>query len=192
MFLETCDAPILLDPLADRICNSSNFRFDWQFYQFRGIDPRSPQGVRRALDQVIATPHLHEFLNRSFHPLYADAFAIEPAHSHCRIQPADGELEAILGLAAEDHLGAYSRTLRNPTDRRKEKAESDISQLFASVGEYCSFQLLPGEVPDCPVCRNYDNHLFSNWFYAVAWDWCLFATWAKPGLFWMGCLTDTD
>jgi hypothetical protein len=52
--------------------------------------------------------------------------------------------------------------------------------------------LLPGNSPDCLACRNHNNHLFSTWFYGVAWDWCLFAIWPHCDLFWVGCLTDTD
>jgi len=48
-------------PLAVRIRKSSNFRFSWQFYRFDAIDPRSPVGVREALELIIDSPDLHQF-----------------------------------------------------------------------------------------------------------------------------------
>src|SRR5689334_2500084 len=115
VYLATCDAPFALDDLAARIRKSSNFRVSWQFYQCSGIDPQSPANIRQALEAIIASPDLHNFLRDSFEPVYAQAFEIEPLHDHCRVEAATGELEDILARAASDHLGAYSRNLRDPT-----------------------------------------------------------------------------
>jgi hypothetical protein len=186
-FLATCDSPFSLNDLADRIRKSSNFRFSWQFYRCTGIGPRRPVDIRHALDTIIATPGLHEFLRESFEALYVDAFEVEPLHEHCRVDATAGEFENILARAAGDHLGAYSR-LRDAAAPEKQL----IKELFGCIGSYQAYELLPGNVPGCPTCRDHNNHLFTSWFFGVAWDWCLFAVWPRRDLFWIGCLTDTD
>jgi hypothetical protein len=186
-YLVTCDSPFSLQDLASKICASSNFRFDWQFYQFDEIDPRSPVSIRDALDSIITVPDLHRFLRDSFDAMYDSVFEIKPVHDHCRIAAASGELEDVLARAAGNHLGAYSRDLRSASLHEKGK----IEELFGQIGGYIAYQLLPGSESGCSECRDY-NHLFTNWFYRVAWDWCLFAVWPKRKVLWMGCLTDTD
>jgi hypothetical protein len=187
-FLAVCNSSFSLEDLAARIRKSSNFRFEWEFYRFRGIDTRSTTGVRRALDEIIATPDLHRFLQESFVAKYDKRFEIEPIHKHCQVVTASDEFENILASAAGNHLGAYSRVVRAANAAEKE----EIKDLFGCVGSYCAFQLVAGNDPSCSACRHHNNHLFSTWFYGVAWDWCLFASWPRHGLFWMGCLTDTD
>jgi hypothetical protein len=120
--------------------------------------------------------------------MYECDFRIEPVHEHCRIVSATGEFEDILARAANDHLGAYSKELIAANTQECE----EIKGTFTAPGVYFPYQLLPGEVPGCAICGDYDNHLFCNWFYAVAWDWCFFLTWPDHNLLWMGCLTDTD
>jgi hypothetical protein len=187
-YLATCDSPFSLNDLAARIRKSSNFRFAWQFYQCSGFGPKSPLSIRHALEAIIDTPELHAFLQESFEPMYADAFAIEPLHRHCRVDAAAGEFENILARAGGDHLGAYSKPLRDATAGEKQA----IKELFKCPGQYRAYELLPGNVAACPVCRSHNSHLFSRWFYGVAWDWCLFALWPRCKLLWVGCLTDTD
>jgi hypothetical protein len=187
-YLATCDSPFSLDDLAARIRKSSNFRFDWQFFEHSGVDLRSPAAVRRALDTIAATPELHRFLRESFEPPGHAVFEIEPPHAHCPVVPAAEDFEDILARAAGDHLGAYSRILRGATADEKQQ----IRDLFQDAGDYHAYQLVPGSVPGCPTCRGYNNQIFTNWFYGVAWDSCLFATWPHFDLLWMGCLTDTD
>jgi hypothetical protein len=186
--LITCASPFSLDDLAARVRKSSNFRFNWQFFRTDGIAPQSPLEVRNALEAIIANPDLHRFLEQSFQAMYAKAFEIESLHEHCQIVPAENEFENILASAAGDHLGAYSGEMRSA----KPGETQGIKDLFGAFGNYSSFQLLPGNVPDCSTCRVYNSHLFSTWYYGVAWDWCLFASWPNRKLFWMGCLTDTD
>ena len=182
----TKDALDLAD-LAGRIRASSNFRFNWQFCECAGIDPRSPAAVRDALDLIVADENLHRFLRESFDDSYDGAFEIEPVHEHCRVEAAP-DFETILAAAAADRLGAYSQDLQQAT--AQECAE--IAELFHRPGDYCEFQLLPGNVPGCSLCGTHNQHLFTNWFYGVAWDWCLLATWPDRNLLWLGCLTDTD
>jgi hypothetical protein len=188
VFLATCDSPFSLNDLAARIRKSSNFRFNWQFYQCMGVGPQWPPSIRQALDAIIATPELHAFLQESFEPMYAEAFEIKPLHEHCRVDAAAGEFEKILAGAAGDHLGAYSQILRDATADEKQA----IKELFESPGRYRAYELLSGNVPGCPACRDRYNYLFSNWFYGVAWDRCFLALWPRRNLLWVGCLTDTD
>lgn len=182
VYLATCDAPFSLDDLAARIRKSSNFRVCWQFYQCNGIVPQSPEDIRQALESIIATPELHKFLQESFEPLYSEAFEVEPLDERCFVAAAAGEFENILARAASDHLGAYSRDLRDATAAEMQ----EIKDLFGYIGEYCPYELFPGSG------GHYNNHLFSSWFFGVAWDWCLFALWPRCNLLWVGCLTDTD
>src|SRR5262249_53356300 len=178
VYLATCASAFSLDELAARIRKSSNFRFSWQFYQCRGVDPQSPSNIRRALEAIIATPELHKFLQESFEPMYAEAFEVEPLHEHCRVDAAGGEFENILARAAGDHLGAYSQVLRDATAAERQP----IRELFKCMGEYRAYELLPGSVATCPTCCNHNNHLFSSWFFGVTWDWCLFALWPRRNL----------
>jgi hypothetical protein len=173
--------------LAVRIRSSSNFSFCWEFYQFDGIDPRSPAGVREALDLIIGAPDLHQFLRASFDDMYEEKFTIEPLHEHCRVEGTP-EFESILAAAAADHLGAYSPDSRSAT--AEECAE--IATIFHGAGDYRAYQVLPGNVVGCSPCQVSNNHLFTNWFFGVAWDWCFLTTWPARKLLWMGCLTDTD
>jgi len=177
-----------LGGLAARIGKSSNFRFAWQFYVFEAIAPRSSHGIREALNLMIASPELHAFLRNSFeNSVYQEAFWIEPLHEHCRIEDAP-DFENTLAAAAADRLGAYSRDLRPAT----EKESAEIAAMFGSVGDYRAYQLLPGNVTGCADCHAFNYHLFTSWFYGVAWDWCFLVTWPKQKLLWLGCLTDTD
>jgi hypothetical protein len=182
VYLATCDDPFSFDGLAARIRKSSNFRVCWQFYQCGGLDPLSPAKIRRALEVIIATPELHEFLRTSFKPMYAETFEIEPLHKQCRVDAAPGEFEDILACAVGDHLGAYSRILRGATASETQ----EIKDLFGSAGEYRAYELRPGDG------GHHNDHLFSSWFFGVAWDWCLLALWPRRNLLWVGCLTDTD
>jgi hypothetical protein len=185
--LSTTADPFNLEGLAARVRSSSNFWFNWQFYDFDGIDPRSPVDIRAALSRIIAEPGLHQFLRDSIDDKSDRAFEIDSLHEHCRVE-LTADFENILAAAAADHLGAYSRDMRPAT--AGECAE--VAKLFGSAGEYVAFQLLPGKIADCPVCRTHNNHLFTTWFEGVAWDWCLLATWPDRHLLWLGCLTDTD
>jgi hypothetical protein len=149
--LATCDAPFSLDDLASRIRKSSNFRVCWQFYQCSGIDPQSPANIRQALEAIIATPDLHKFLKESFEPMYAETFEVEPLHEHCCVEAVTGEFENTLARAASDHLGAYSRNLRDATVAETQ----EIKDLFGSIGQYRAYELLPG------LGGHHNNHLFA-------------------------------
>jgi hypothetical protein len=183
-----CDDPFPLDAVATEISKSSNFHFSWQFYQCKDVDLQSQARVRQALEMIIATPELHNFLLESFPRTCHQSFEMERLHEHCRLDDTTDQLENILARAAGDHLGAYSQPLREATVAERER----IQHLLGSIGEYRAYELLPGNTFGCAICANYDNHLFSNWFFGVAWDWCLVAVWPHRDLLWVGCLTDTD
>jgi len=186
-YLTTISDVFDLSDLAGRIRSSSNFRFNWQFFRTHGFDPRSPIGIRQALEAIIAEPGLHQFLRDSFRTFDDESFSIDPLHEHCLIADSS-QLEEVLATAANDRLGAYSREWRQPTA----KETGDLAARFSSAGNYQAFELRPGKAAGCPRCVDYANHLFSSWFFGVAWDWCLFATWPREKVLWMGCLTDTD
>ncbi len=197
--LQTRDCPLRLTDLAAAIRTSSNFRFAWQTYDLPGLGAwrrqHPPQAatdanfwLRTAINTVVADPQLHRFLRDSFDPMYDPEFQIEPLHDHARLEPCPDTFEEILASAAADRLGAYSRT-RQPASARQRK---EIATLFGQPGPYTAHQLLPGSVQNCPICRRHNGHLFTNWFFGVAWDWCLLAAWPQHDMLWIGCLTDTD
>ena len=177
-----------LEKLAARIRRSSNFRFSWQFFTFSGFDPASPVHIRDAVAAMISDPACHRFLADSFDPIYDSDFRIEPLHPHCDFHPTSDALENTLSAAANDNAGAYSKTLREATNAEKRKIEFQFKQL----GDFHQFELLPSGWRNCTKCAQYDGHLFTNWFFGVAWDWCLVATWPTSRTMWIGCLTDTD
>lgn len=177
-----------LNGIAKRIRASSNFLFAWQFFHLHGLDPRSPRTALRVLEAVIAVESCHEFLRSSFDGMYGEPFSVEPLHEHCSLDEAEGDFEEILSAAAGDRLGAYSRTLRPSTAAERE----EIARIFGLAGRYRAFQLEPGTVRGCQVCAAHNNHVFSTWFYGVAWDWTLVLIWPEERLAWVGCLTDTD
>lgn len=186
VILTPCQDLICLDDLAARIRGSSNFQFAWRFFETRGLDLESAQDIRQALDRIIASPPLHEFLRSSFPPIYHGSFSIEPLHEHCRVVITE-DFENVLARASNNNLGAYSPILRDA--EISEKAE--INKLFSTLDRYRPFQLLPGKVPGCVDCRP-NSHIFSTWFYSVVWDWCFLVSWPSWGILWVACLTDTD
>jgi hypothetical protein len=183
-FLYPIADPISLDDLAGRIRKSSNFRFAWQFYAFEHIKPSSANDVRKTLETVIAEPSCHRFLSDTFNDMYDQAFQIVGLHDHCQVVEATDSFENIMASAGNDRLGAYSCNLRDAVASEKDV----VRRLFESLGPYQAFQV----VLYCDICQDHADHLFTNWFYGVVWDWCFLLTWAKPKLLWMGCLTDTD
>jgi hypothetical protein len=104
------------------------------------------------------------------------------------VAAVDGAFEQILARAAADQLGAYSRILSEATPAQV----AEIQALFGSLGPYRAFELNPGSVSGCPTCRHHNNHLFTSWFYGVAWDWLFCVRWTNSPVTWIGCLSDTD
>ncbi|MES1242177.1 MAG: hypothetical protein ABUT39_11205 [Acidobacteriota bacterium] len=177
-----------IEKLGKQIQSSSNFRFASQFFFLSGPNPRSPATALSVLNSVILLEPCHQFLRETFDPMYDSSFKIEPVHEHCEMAHAGGEFENLLASAANDHLGAYSHELRDSTPTEAAR----IRAIFEQLGPYCAFQLMPGGRPGCGDCRHHNNHLFSTWFYGVAWDWCFVLTWPGSHKAWVACLTDTD
>ncbi len=174
--------------LKSQIEASSNFRFAWQFFDLVELDGGSPEAGLRVLQAMISNRDCHAFLRATFDPMYDSSFKIEQIHEHCSMSSESGEFEKVLAAAARGHLGAYSG---HPRDARPARA-ARIRAIFESLGAYKAFQLLPGENSQCTICSDYNNHLFTNWFYGVVWDWCFVLTWPRHRRAWVDCLTDTD
>lgn len=183
--LSICDCLLPLDDLAAQIRKSSNFRFSWQNYQVDGTQILTPGDARLALELIIEKPELHQFLKDSFDQeasIGSNVFDIGPLNEQSIVVSADSEFEDILARAAGDHLGAYSKHMRPASTAEKQSVKS----IFGSIGNYHVFQLIQDATAD------YNSHLFTTWFYSVAWDWCLLVSWPAQQVFWLGCLTDTD
>jgi hypothetical protein len=181
-------APVSLGDLATQIRRSSNFRFDWQWFSLDTVPVASPTAARRILNDVVSEPECHRFLRQSFSDLYEPAFKIEPMHEHCRAVDITHDFDGILARAATDRLGAYSRELVDAPA----SAWMAVRRILGPVFPFSVFSLQPGDVTTCPVCAKYNNHLFTNWFYGVAWDWCFCLLSHEAPTAWVGCLTDTD
>ena len=181
-------APVSFGGLATQIRRSSNFRFNWQWFSLDAVPAASSSAARGIFDNLVSEPACHRFLQESFKALYDAAFTIEPIHEHCRIVDATHEFDGILARAATDRLGAYSREL---VDAPASEVMA-VRELLGPVFPYKVFTLHPGEVTNCPACKSYNNHLFTNWFYQVAWDWCFCLLPHGTPTAWIGCLTDTD
>ena len=183
--IEPIDAPLSLDALAAVVRASSNFRFAWQWFSCPAGARSGIDGARDILAAVIRRAECHAFLAESAD---ASAFTIEPLHEHAEFAPADGAFEQVLARAAADQLGAYSRIVSQPTAAQV----SQIGGLFGSLGPYRAFELNPGAVSACKTCKHHNNHLFTSWFYGVAWDWLFCVRWTESPFIWIGCLSDTD
>jgi hypothetical protein len=183
--VEPIAAPVALEPLTARIRASSNFRFSWQWFSCPPFPATGAGEVRDILGAVIDRPDCHAFLIDS---LERGPFTIERLHEHVGFVRSDGSFEQVLARAAADQLGAYSRILADATpDQVKE-----VRAIFGALGTYTAFELTPGNVAACPACKDYNNHLFTSWFYGVAWDWTFCVRWTERPFAWIGCLTDTD
>lgn len=182
------EVPCSLDELAERVRRSSNFRFAWQWFRSEVDCIPSEESARQILDVCVEDPACHNFLRATYDPLYGSPFQIEAVHEHCVLKQADGEFERTIARAASDRLGAYSHTLSEAPEAKR----NEIASLFSSPGRFVVFELLPGSEPSCPDCGKHNSHLFTNWFYGVAWDWCFVVIWPATQLIWIGCLTDTD
>lgn len=188
MNLNPIDDRIDLSAIATAIRRSSNFRFAWRFFDLDARDLRSPDTIRSALDTITRREDLHSFLRHSLDEIYPRDFQIEPLHCHASIRRDDAYFLDTMTRAALDRLGAYSIDLAPSTAIEREP----VHELFSSLGPYVAFTTGPGSFPDCDICKHYNNDLFSNWFFDVAWDYTFLVTWPTAKVFWLACLTDTD
>lgn len=186
--IDVIDDPFDLSPLATSIRRSSNFRFAWRFFQVHAGDLRSVGTVAALLSLIIKNPLLHSFLADTLDNIYPRKFRIEPLHKHASIVPNGSSFLDTMACASLDRLGAYSRDLTPSSDYER----GPIHKLFSSIGPYSAYTIHPGSQTDCDVCQHHNSHLFTNWFFDVAWDFTFLVTWPLTSQFWMGCLTDTD
>ena len=188
MHINVIGDPFDLQHLAASIRNSSNFRFAWQFFSVSAADLDSIGSVAEILDVIVTQPVLHSFLANSLDEIYPREFQIAPLHKHASIVRDGAAFLDTLSRASLDRLGAYSRDLsRSTADERK-----PIHKLFSRMGHYTAFTIEPGRNQSCNICQEHNSHLFSNWFFDVAWDYIFLLSWPQASMFWMGCLTDTD
>lgn len=177
------DLPSHEDPLtgfAEAIRKRSNFRIAWQYFYSATDDART------ILSTAIADPACHRFLRDTFEPTYNDMFEIDPIHEHAPVVEAPDRFENVLASGAGGHLGAYDYDNRDATPEELQR----VRTAFEALGPYRAFELRPGTQPGCEECKIYNHHLFSSWFYCVAWDWCFIVLWSEWAL--IVCITDTD
>jgi hypothetical protein len=175
------------EQIAARIRRSSNFRVAWQLFEWDRPCKATARTARQVLETIVLVPELQAFLASSEPPL-AKPPNVQRIHAHCVFKTAFGTFERSLARAASDRLGAYSRILADaPAEEIK-----GVEKLFLGLGPYVPFELLPGDVEGCAECRRHNGHLFSDWFYGVAWDWCYCVIWEDRSLVGLLCMTDTD
>ena len=185
--IEALPAPFDLSELEKSIRASSNFSFACPFYRYENANPVSPRGARAFLDAIIATPELQAELRHTFATLYSTTFEIYALEPHAVFEPAADRMENLLASASRNHAGAYSLNLRDATGSEK----TLIATQFGILGDYLVLELVGREHPGCPTCDR-TSHLFSNWFYGVAWDWCFLVVWPVAKIAALVCATDTD
>jgi hypothetical protein len=175
------------EQLAARIRRSSNFRVAWQLFEWDGPCKASPRTARQVIETIALVPEYQTFLANS-EPPFTKPLNIQPIHAHSVFKAAGGTFERTLARAAADRLGAHSRIR---ADALPEQIR-DVENRFQRPGPYVPFELLPGEVNGCLACRGHNAHLFSDWFFGVAWDWCYCVIWEARRLVGILCMTDTD
>jgi hypothetical protein len=173
---------------ADRIRASSNFRVTWQLFQCDASCKATPRTARQVLDTICMVPEYQRFLADDLSPLPIESASAPLLHEHCAMVPVGGSFEETLARGAADRLGAYSRSLANAIASEVE----EVRALFGVHGVNSPFELRSGDVPGCSTCAEHNGHLFSDWFYAVAWDWCFCVVWESRKLALVWCMTDTD
>jgi hypothetical protein len=181
------EAPLDLRALARSIRASSNFQFEVIFFRWESDGRPIADAARSILETFIATPDLHAPLRERFHGGYRGAsFEISGLEPHARVVPAE-DFEKELARASLDRAGAYSRSLQQAS---AEEAR-EVSELFGTLGCYEVGQLVAQQAPGCPTC-GWEAHLFTNWFFGVAWDWCYVVLWREARVAAIVCMTDTD
>jgi hypothetical protein len=177
-----------LERLAERVRSSSNFRVAAQLFHFDAACKPTSRTARQILDTLCMVPEFQRFLSDDLSPLPVESASTLQLHEHCVMGLANGAFEQTLARGAADRLGAYSRSLAEATASEVE----EVRAIFSAQGVYAPFELRSGDVSGCSTCQERNGHLFSDWFYAVAWDWCfcVICEDRKMALVW--CMTDTD
>ncbi len=180
--------PLELDKLARKIRKSSNFRFERLWFRLP-TEPRDANQVASdLLVHIVHSQDAHQVLQSSFDPMYDEQLTLQLPHEHSHWVSEPGRVESVLAQAAADRLGAYSRRRSPATPRERRR----IEKLLASIGTYVALELRRGSQDGCPECQEDDNHLFTTWFYGVAWDWCFVVLWPEQRIACVILMTDTD
>ena len=188
MHIKTIPDLLDLSDAASQIRSSSNFRLAWQFHLVDVVRSIDSTTCRRLLDAIVEDSKLHEFLQCSIDDIYPREFEIEPLHSHCEIHECTDDFVDTFARAIFDHLGAYSKDLRQST-----VDECDyVRRLFLQLGHFETFSIYPGTHAECLECQQYNHQLFTNWFFDVAWDFTYFVAWPDHNIVCVICLSDTD
>jgi hypothetical protein len=186
--ITTIPNPIDLSEAASKLRSSSNFRFAWQFQEIAAVKSIDGHTCRTLLNCIVADTTLHEFLRSSIDDIYRRDFEIWLLHEHCEIRETTDDFVDTFARAVFDHLGAYSRELRESTDEEREY----VRRTFSPLGDFLAYSIIPGNHADCHDCKQYNHQLFSNWFFDVAWDYTYFVAWPDRRIVWIGCFSDTD
>ena len=185
--VDLADPPIDLVDLSRAIRRSSNFSFASVFFQYDDANPTSLRGALAVFDAIVETPAFERSLRETWVADYRKTLEVGRREKHAVLVPAEGHLENVLASASLDQAGAYSRAVRDATGPQRD----EVAALFRHLGDYLAFELVSRPDPACRTC-GYNSHLFSTWFYGVAWDWCFFVVWPAAKVAGVVCLTDTD
>jgi hypothetical protein len=109
-------------------------------------------------------------------------------HNHCQIRECTDEFVDTFARGVFDHLGAYSRDLRESNTNER----GFVRKTFSLLGDFVAYSIFPGNAPNCDDCKQYNHQLYSNWFFDVAWDFTYFVIWPDSKIVWVGCFSDTD
>jgi len=188
MEVKVLNKQIDLKQLEIDIRKSSNFQFAHQFFHVNISSLQDSKKLPFVLNQIADAPELHQFLINNFTNIYSVDFEINHLDEFSYFENDRELFGQILAGASHDIMGAYSKQLRIPTKKEVE----EIFELFGSLGNFDGFVLKTRKHE-----RNKDYEAigaahFSSWFYDVAWDYLIVATWPKENIFWLGCLSDTD
>ncbi|PHR88853.1 MAG: hypothetical protein COA78_36165 [Blastopirellula sp.] len=157
-------------------------------FTFSYVDPNDPNLPSRIIEGLRNAPQHHSFLADQDPQSEGEQYTFDPIHRHARWVANNEEVLDILARGRLNKLGAYSTSHQEPSRQEKDR----IDALLSAKGPYKSYSLWQGDDPTCAVCSQYNNHLFSNFFYEVAWDWCIQIVWADVQECCIIFLTDTD
>ncbi|MEP2935743.1 MAG: hypothetical protein ABJM06_14980 [Gilvibacter sp.] len=188
MEVKVLNQKIDLKQLEMNISKSSNFQFAHQFFYVNTSSLHDSNKLPYVINQIADDPELHQFLVNNFNNIYSVEFEINHLNKYSYFEKSRELFGQILAGASNDILGAYSIQLRAP----KPKEVEEIYEVFDSLGMFEGF-VLATRKPERNIEHNTQGTAhFSSWFYDVAWDYLIVATWPKDNILWLGCLSDTD
>lgn len=144
--------------------------------------------AKELLLYVVGNDDVWRTLRGSFDDMYDAELEVSTPHEHSTFVQEEDRVEALLAQAAANRLSPYSVRTSPATQREIGK----IRRAFAAHGPYEAMELVPGSQEGCQGCLAHNNHLFSTWFYGVAWDWCFVVWWPSRAIACLLVLTGTD